>query len=109
MSQAERMTLPSEMEMASLSAPQLIALVQSLTATIQSMQHRLDWFERNPFRYEERTAAALDNEQQLSLGEVLGPPEREAPPNERQVAGCTAPRCAGRCGGRGRRERTLFR
>src|SRR5690242_18586623 len=87
MSQAERMTLPSEAEMASLSASQLIALVQSLTATIQSMQHRLDWFERNLFGIKSERLRVLDNDQQLSLGEVLGPPEREEPPKERRVAG----------------------
>lgn len=89
MSQAERMTLPSEAEMASLSAPQLIALVQSLTATIQSMQHRLDWFERNLFGTKSERLRVLDNDQQLSLGEVLGPPEREESVKERQVAGYT--------------------
>lgn len=87
MPQAERMRLPSEAEMASLSAPQLIALVQSLTATLQSMQHRLDWFERNLFGTKSERLRVLDNDQQLSLGEVLGPPEREEPPKERQIVG----------------------
>jgi hypothetical protein len=89
MSQAERMTLPSEAEIASLSAPQLIALVQSLTATIQSMQHRLAWFERNLFGTKSELLRVLENDQQLSLGEVLSPPAREAPAKERQVAGHT--------------------
>lgn len=75
--------------MASLSASQLIALVQSLTATIQSMQHRLDWFERNLFGTKSERLRVLENDQQLSLGEVLGPPEREKPAKERQVAGYT--------------------
>jgi len=89
MSQAERMTLPSEAEMASLSAPQLIALVQSLTATIQSMQHRLDWFERNLFGTKSERLRVLANDQQLSLGEVLGPLDQEEPAKERQIAGYT--------------------
>lgn len=89
MQQTERMTLPSEAEMASLSAPQLIALVQSLTATIQSMQHRLDWFERNLFGTKSERLRVLENDQQLSLGEVLGTPEREELAKERQVAGYT--------------------
>jgi transposase len=75
--------------MASLSAPQLIALVQSLSATIQSMQHRLDWFERNLFGAKSERLRVLDNDQQLSLGEVLSPPEQEAPAKERQVEGYT--------------------
>src|SRR6185437_12635204 len=87
MSQAERMTLPSEAEMSSLSAPQLIALVQSLTTTIQSMQHRLDWFERTLFGTKSERLRVLDNDQQLSLGEVLSPPVQEAPAKERHIAG----------------------
>lgn len=75
--------------MASLSAPQLIALVQSLTVTIQSMQHRLDWFERNLFGTKSERLRVLDNDQQLSLDEVLGPPERGEPAKERQIAGYT--------------------
>jgi len=75
--------------MASLSAPQLIALVQSLTATIQSMQHRLDWFEHNLFGTKSERLRVLDNDQQLSLGEVLSPPEQEPPVKERQVEGYT--------------------
>jgi hypothetical protein len=89
MQQTERMTLPSEAEMASLSAPQLIALVQSLTATIQSMQHRLDWFERNLFGTKSERLRMLENDQQLSLGEAMGTPEREEAAKERQVAGYT--------------------
>ena len=75
--------------MASLSAAQLIALVQSLTATIQSMQHRLEWFERNLFGTKSERLRVLENDQQLSLGEVLGAPEREALAKERQVEGYT--------------------
>ena len=75
--------------MACLSAPQLIALVQSLTATLQSMQHRQDWFERNLFGAKSERLRVLGNDQQLSLGEVLSPPEQEAPAKERQIAGYT--------------------
>jgi transposase len=89
MSQAERMTVPSEAEMASLGAPQLIALVQSLTATLQSMQRWLDWFERNLFGAKSERLRVLEGDQQLSLGEVLGLPEQEAPAKELEVEGYT--------------------
>lgn len=75
--------------MASFSAPQLIALVQSLTATIESLQHRLEWFERNLFGTKSERLRVLENGQQLALGEVLAPPEREAPAKERSVAAHT--------------------
>lgn len=75
--------------MASFSAPQFIALVQSLTTTIQSLQHRLEWFERNLFGTKSERLRVLENEKQLALGEVLAPPEREAPAKERTVAAHT--------------------
>jgi transposase len=89
MQRTEHTTLPSEAEMASWSAPQLVALVQSLTVTIESLQHRLEWFERNLFGTRSERLRVLENDQQLCLGEVLGPPEREAPAKERQIAGYT--------------------
>ena len=42
-------TLPSEAEMASYSPAQLIALVQTLASSVQSLQHRLEWFQRQMF------------------------------------------------------------
>ncbi len=75
--------------MASFSAPQFITLVQSLTATIQSLQHRLEWFERNLFGTKSERLRLLENEKQLALGEVLAPPDREAPAQERVVAAHT--------------------
>lgn len=35
--------------MASFSPAQLLALVQTLTATVQSLQHQLAWFQRQMF------------------------------------------------------------
>jgi transposase len=75
--------------MASWSAPQLISLVQSLTNTIESLQHRIEWFERNLFGTKSERLRVLENTQQLSLGEALGAPEREEPARERPVAGYT--------------------
>ena len=65
-----RTGVPSETEMASWSAPQLISLVQSLTNTIESLQHRIEWFERNLFGTKSERLRVLENDQQLSLGEV---------------------------------------
>ncbi len=75
--------------MASLSTAQLIALVQSLTASIQSMQHRLEWFERNLFGTKSERLRVLENDRQLSLGDALRTPEEAALAKERQVAGYT--------------------
>ena len=75
--------------MASWSAPQFIELIQSLTATIESLQHRIEWFERNLFGTKSERLRVLESAQQLSLGEVLAPPEGEAPAQERQIAGYT--------------------
>lgn len=47
MQQPARTALPNEAEMASWSASQFIEVVQSLTATNLSLQHRIEWFERN--------------------------------------------------------------
>jgi len=86
MQETGRTSIPSEVEMASFSAPQFIALVQALTATIQSLEHRLAWFERNLFGTKSERLSLLENEKQLALGDVLAPPEREAPVKERVVA-----------------------
>jgi len=75
--------------MASFSAPQFIALVQSLTATIQSLEHRLTWFERNLFGTKSERLRLLENDKQLALGDVLAAPEREVPAKERMVAAHT--------------------
>ena len=81
--------LSSEADMASWSAPQFIELIQSLTATIESLQHRIEWFERNLFGTKSERLRVLESAQQLSLGDVLASPEGEAPAHERQIAGYT--------------------
>ena len=48
-----------------------------------------NWFERNLSGTKSERLREFDNDQQLSLGEVLGPPDREEPAKERQVAGYT--------------------
>ncbi len=89
MQKAVNSALSIEAYMASWSAPQFIELIQSLTATIESLQHRIEWFERNLFGTKSERLRVLENAQQLSLGDVRAPPEREAPAQERQIAGYT--------------------
>jgi transposase len=97
MQQAAPTKLPSETELATYSATQLIALVQSLAATIGSLQHQLEWFRRQLFGTKSERLSVLENAQQLCLGEALAPAEREAPAREQAVAAHTrrrAPRDA---------------
>ena len=79
--------LSSEADMASWSAPEFIELIQSLTTTIESLQHRIEWFERNLFGTKSERLRVLESAQQLSLVDVLAPPEGQAPAQERQIAG----------------------
>jgi len=89
MDPAPNQKLPSEAEMASFSTAQFIALVQTLTATVQSLQHQLDWFQRQMFGTKSERLRALESAQQLSLGEVLAAPEETAAAKERPVAAHT--------------------
>lgn len=100
--------LSSEADMASWSAPQFIELIQSLTATIESLQHRIEWFERNLFGTKSERLRVLESAQQLSLGEMLAPPEGEVPAQEPDRRLHASDGCA-RCGRRGGRERSIFR
>jgi len=75
--------------MASYSSAQLIALVQTLTTTVQALQHQLEWFQRQMFGTRSERLRVLENAQQLALGEVLAPPPQPAPVKERTVAAHT--------------------
>jgi transposase len=89
MDQALPSKLSTEAEMAALSSTQLIALVQGLAATVQSLQHQLEWFKRQMFGSKSERLRVLENAQQLGLGEILAPPEAPAPRKERLVAAHT--------------------
>jgi transposase len=78
--------LPSEAEMASYGPAQFIALVQTLGSTIQSLQHQLEWFQRQMFGTKSERLRVLENAQQLALGEVLAAPPQTVPAKERLVA-----------------------
>jgi len=87
MDPASKHKLPSEAEMAAYSPAQFITLVQTLTATIQSLQGQLDWFQRQMFGTKSERLRVLENAQQLALGEVLvEAPSQAAPAKERLVA-----------------------
>ena len=75
--------------MASYDPAQLIALVQTLGATIQSLQGQLAWFQRQMFGTKSERLRVLENAQQLALGEVLATPPQILPAKERLVAAHT--------------------
>jgi Transposase C of IS166 homeodomain len=60
--------------MATYSPAQFIALVQTLAATVQSLQAQLEWFQRQTFGTKSERLRVLESAQQLALGEVLAPP-----------------------------------
>lgn len=72
--------------MASYGPAQFISLVQALGATIQSLQHQLEWFQRQMFGTKSERLRVLENAQQLALGEILAVPPQTVPPKERLVA-----------------------
>ncbi|MDB6013486.1 MAG: hypothetical protein JWL65_5736 [Gammaproteobacteria bacterium] len=72
--------------MASYGPAQFIALVQTLGSTIQSLQHQLEWFQRQMFGTKSERLRVLENAQQLALGEVLATPPPMVPAKERLVA-----------------------
>jgi hypothetical protein len=51
--------------MTTLSAPQLIELVQSLAGTVQSLQHQLEWFKRQMFGTRSERMRVLEGSAQL--------------------------------------------
>jgi transposase len=75
--------------MAAYSPAQFIALVQTLTATVQSLQQQLEWFRRQTFGTKSERLQVLENAQQLALGEILSVPEEQPPTQERVVAAHT--------------------
>src|ERR1700732_1451137 len=86
MDQATPTKLPSEAEMPSYTPAQFIALVQTLTATVQSLQHQLEWFQRQMFGSKSERLRVLENAKQLALGEVLATPPQTVPAKQRLVA-----------------------
>ena len=75
--------------MASYGPAQFIALVQTLGATIQSLQSQLEWFQRQMFGTKSERLRVLESAQQLALGEVLAAPSQTVPAQGRLVAAHT--------------------
>jgi transposase len=71
--------------MTTLSAPQLIELVQSLVGTVQSLRHQLEWFKRQMFGTRSERMRVLEESSQLVLDGVLASPQQAAPPKERTI------------------------
>jgi transposase len=80
--------IPSQAEMESYSPAQFVGLVQILASTVQSLQHQLEWFQRQMFGTKSERLRVFDA-QQLALGEVLAPPQDTAPAKELVVAAHT--------------------
>jgi len=75
--------------MASYSPAQFIALVQTLFATVQSVQSQLEWFQRQMFGTKSEKLRVLESAHQLALGEVLAVAPQPVPAKERLVAAHT--------------------
>ena len=60
-----------------------------LVERVQSLQHRLAWFERQLFGSKSERLRVLENERQLSLGEIVSTPAPAAAARERVVAAHT--------------------
>jgi transposase len=79
-------------DIAGLSAPQLIAIVQSKDAKIATLQHQLDWFKRQLFGQKSERFAPLPDPTQMYLGELAALPDTPArkhkvvPAHTRRVA-----------------------
>jgi transposase len=89
MEPAPKNKLPSEAEMASYGTAQFMTLVQTLGATIQSLQSQLEWFQRQMFGTKSERLRVLESAHQLALGEVLAAPPQTMPAKERPVAAHT--------------------
>jgi transposase len=72
---------PIPTELNSLSHAQLLETAQSLTNTVQTLQHQLEWFKRQLFGQKSERMRVLPDARQLSLGEVVStvPPVSEPP------------------------------
>ena len=99
MEPAPKNELPSEAEMASYGPAQFIALVQTLGSTIQSLQHQLEWFQRQMFGTKSERLRVLESAQQLGSGRGTGRPVTDGAGPEAACGGSHAPRAAARCRG----------
>ena len=72
--------------MASLSLPQLVALVHSRNAAIDALKHQLDWFKRQLFGHKSERFAPEPDPTQMYLGEMMASPTSPAQDKHRVVS-----------------------
>ena len=75
--------------MSSLTPAQWLEMVRSQAATIESLQQRLAWFERQVFGSKSERLSVLENSQQLALAELLSGEKKAASAKVRAVAAHT--------------------
>ena len=85
MQNAAQTATPVTPDMACLSAPQLIAMVQSKDARIARLEHHLDWFKRQLFGQKSERFAPMPDPTQMYLGEMATLPATPAPEQKRLV------------------------
>src|SRR5580693_4027941 len=81
--------LSSEAEMNGLTPAQWQEMVRSQAATIEALQQRLAWFERQVFGSKSERLSVLENPQQLALAELLSAEKKAASAKVRAVAAHT--------------------
>ncbi|MGA7537693.1 MAG: IS66 family transposase, partial [Steroidobacteraceae bacterium] len=72
--------------LASAEVKALMELIETQRTQIADLTRQLEWFRRQLFGQKSERLRVLESEQQLALGEVLAPPDRELPAKERMVA-----------------------
>jgi hypothetical protein len=81
MSNATPTQLPSQAEINSLTPAQWLEMVRSQAATIEVLQQRLAWFERQVFGSKSERLSVLENPQQSALAELLSGEKRRHRPS----------------------------
>src|ERR1039457_5115302 len=85
MQNAAQTATPVTPDMACLSAPQLIAMVQSKDARIARLEHHLDWFKRQLFGQKSERFAPLPDPTQMYLSALAALPDTLAPEQHKVV------------------------
>lgn len=75
--------------MSALTAQQWMQIVRSQASTIETLQHRLAWFERQVFGSKSERLSVVENAQQLSLGQLLCGEKQPVPAKVRTIAAHT--------------------
>jgi len=89
MHKAQSPQVPQATEIGSLSSAELARIVRSQAQTIEALQHRLAWFERQVFGSKSERLSVLENPQQLALAQLWSGEKKTAPAQVRTVAAHT--------------------